>query len=305
MQYGTVPHFAKPISKVVLGIMPLPTDDHPRAFEIMDLYREMGGNAIDNAKIYGPGRASLMRAYYEARGEDALIRIDKGCHHGSQDDAGRRVTREAMAEDIRANLEGQGVSYSDFFVLHRDDPRVPVGDVVQWLNEHKEAGRIRAFGGSNWHHTRIEQANEFAEKHGMQGFSLSSPNLSLATVNEPMWWEAYTVDREGRDWYERTGFPLFAWSSVSGWFADATGPNITRVYENQENRERRERARALGAKKGLTTYQIALAWTLNQPMNVWALVGPDTAEQMRMNMETVEVKLEPEELRFLERGTEM
>ena len=303
MQYGTVPHFDKPISRVVLGIMPLSTDDHSRAFEIMDVYRELGGNAIDNAKIYGPGRAAMMKAYYEARGEDALIRIDKGCHHGSQNDEGRRVTREAMDEDIRANLEGQGVSYSDFFVLHRDDPRIPVGDIVQWLNEHKEAGRIKAFGGSNWHHSRIEAANEFAEKHDLQGFSLSSPNLSLATVNEPMWWECLTVDREARDWYEGTGFPLFAWSSVSGWFAEATGPNITRVYDNEENRKRLARAKEVAAQKGLSAYQVALAWTLNQPLNVWALVGPDTTEQMRMNMDVINVKLTSDELRYLELGS--
>jgi aryl-alcohol dehydrogenase-like predicted oxidoreductase len=288
---------------VILGIIPLTENDHAKAFEILDAYRDLGGNTIDNSVIYGPGKASLMKAYYEARGEDALIRLDKGCHHGSQDAAGRRVTKQDLDLDVRANLERQGVSYSDFFVLHRDDPTVPAGDVVEWLNEHKEAGRIKAFGGSNWHHSRIETANEYAIKHNLQGFSVSSPNLSLATVNEPMWWEAYTIDREGRDWHERTQFPLLAWSSAGGgWFAEVNSPNVTRVYDNPENHARLARAKELAEKYGVTPYQIALAWTLNQPLNVFALVGPDTTEQLQTNMETVKLNLTPGELHYLEFG---
>ena len=300
MQYGSVPFYNQAISRIALGIIPLSTTDQAKSFEILDTYRALGGNIIDNSKIYGQAKAHLMRAYYEARGEDALIRFDKGCHHHGET---RRVTKEAMDEDIRATLEDQGVTYSDFFVLHRDDPSVPVGDIVEWLNEHKEAGRIKAFGGSNWHHSRIQAANEYAREHNLQGFSVSSPNLSLATVNEAMWWETYTVDREARDWYEETQFPLFAWSSAGGgWFAGATSPDVIRVYENEENKARLARTRELAEKRDVTPYQIALAWTLNQPINIFALVGPDTVEQLQVNMATVNLKLTPEELAYLEFG---
>ncbi|CAN5378044.1 aldo/keto reductase [soil metagenome] len=304
MEYGNVPYFNKPISRIALGIIPLPQDDHARAFEILDRYRELGGNIIDNSVVYGSGKANLMRAYYELRGEDALFRLDKGCHHRADNDAGRRVTKKDIDDDVRANFEGQGVTYSDFFVLHRDDPRIPAGDVVQWLNEHKEAGRIKAFGGSNWHHTRIAEANEYAQKHDLQGFSLSSPNLSLATANEPMWWEAYSVDQEGRDYYEANKFPVFSWSSAGGgWFSGADNENVRRVYDNPENHARLERATKMAEEKGVTPYQIALAWTLNQPLNVFALVGPDTIEQLEMNMKTVDLKLTAGELFQLEHGS--
>jgi aryl-alcohol dehydrogenase-like predicted oxidoreductase len=303
MEYGNVPHFDKPISRIVLGIIPLKHDDLPHSFAIIDRYRELGGNMIDNSVVYGGGFMSMMKAYYESRGEDALIRLDKGCHHRGEGDEGRRVTKKDLDEDVRANLEGQGVTYSDFFVLHRDDRRVPAGEIVEWLNEHKAAGRIRAFGGSNWHHTRIAEANEYAEKHGLQGFSLSSPNLSLATVNEPMWWEAYSIDREGREWHERTGFPLFSWSSAGGgWFAEVDSDNVNRVYRNEENVRRLARAKEMAAQKGVTPYQIALAWTLNQPLNVFALTGPDTIPMLEMNMATADLGLTPPELNYLENG---
>ncbi len=303
MKYGKVPYFEKEISKVVMGVIPLPQNDLVKAFELLDAYRAGGGNIIDNSYIYGPGFSAVMKAYYEKHGQDALIRFDKGNHHFSNNDEGRRVTKEAVDHDLRGNLERQGVEYSDFYVLHRDDIRVPAGDVVEWLNEHLAAGRIKAFGGSNWHHWRIAEANEYAEKHGLQGFSVSSPNLSLALANEPMWWDALQIGREGRDWHAKTGFPLFAWSSGGGgFFARFQSDDIKRVYHNETNFARLERADEIAEKHGVTTPQIALAWTLNQPLNVWGLIGPNTVEQVEQNLAAVDIVLTPEELNYLENG---
>jgi 1-deoxyxylulose-5-phosphate synthase len=300
MKYGTVPHLDKSISRLVMGVIPLPHNDHEFAHAVLDAYRAAGGNAIDNSYSYGPGFSAIMRGYYEKHGEDALIRFDKGNHpHGQT----RRVTKEDVDHDLRGNLERQGVSYSDFYVLHRDDPFVPAGDVVEWLNEHLAAGRVKVFGGSNWHHTRIAEANEYAEKHGLQGFSVSSPNLSLALPNEPMWWEAYSVDREARDWYEQTQFPLFSWSSGGGgFFARYESDDINRVYNNETNFGRRDRLEAMATEKGVTPTQLALAWTLNQPLNVWGLIGPRTPEQVADNAVATDIELTPEELSFLEHG---
>lgn len=303
MKYGKVPHYDKEVSKIVMGVIPLPTDDRARAFELLDAYRAAGGNIIDNSYSYGQRFADILKAYYELHGQDALIRFDKGNHHSSNNDEGRRVSKEAIDNDLRGNLERQGVTYSDFYVLHRDDTRVPAGDVVEWLNEHLAAGRIKVFGGSNWHHTRIAEANEYAEKHGLQGFSVSSPNLSLALANEPMWWEALQIDREGRDWHEKTGFPLFAWSSGGGGFyARVDSPDIKRVYHNDTNFARLKRADELAEKLGVSTPQIALAWTLNQPINVWALIGPNTLEQVQQNVAAVDITLTQQQLDWLENG---
>ncbi len=303
MKYGTIKHIDKPISKVVMGVIPLPQDDHPRAFELLDTYRLAGGNIIDNSYGYGPGFAGIMKGYYEKHGEDALIRFDKGNHHHSNDDAGRRVTKADIDNDLRGNLERQGVSYSDFYSLHRDDVRVPAGDVVEWLNEHVAAGRIKAFGGSNWLHTRIAEGNEYAEKHGLQGFSISSPNLSLALANEPMWWEALQVDREARDWYEKTQFPLFSWSAGGGgFFAGVNSADVHRVYDNDTNFRRLERVKQMAHEKGVSPTQLSLAWTLNQPMEVWALIGPGTPDQVRDNVQAVDIVLTQAELDWLEKG---
>ncbi|MBV9280800.1 MAG: aldo/keto reductase, partial [Chloroflexi bacterium] len=39
-----------------------------------------------------------------------------------------------------------GTSYLDLYLLHRDDPAVPVGEIMEWLNEH-QASRLRSRPG--------------------------------------------------------------------------------------------------------------------------------------------------------------
>lgn len=302
MTYGRVPHFEREISRIVLGVIPLPTDDFGAAIALLDAYREAGGNIIDNSYHYGPAYADVMRRYYALRGEEALIRLDKGSHHHYSDGLWR-LTRSDLEHDLLGNLERQGVTYSDFYLFHRDDPRVPIEEVVEWINEHVAAGRIRAWGGSNWSHERVIAANEAAEARSLQGMSISSPNFSLASVNEPMWTGALTLDEAGRRWHEASGFPLFAWSAGGGgYFAGVETEDVRRVYHNIISSARRERANALAREKGLTTAQIALAWTLNQPMNVFALVGPKNLDELAQAVEAAETVLYLDECMWLENG---
>jgi 1-deoxyxylulose-5-phosphate synthase len=298
---GKVPHVGKSISRLVLGSVPLSTSDQEAGYALLDAYLAEGGNTIDLAHVYGGGDQQRVVGQWmrDRDNRDKVVLFDKGCHpYGSP-----RVTREDMASDIRENHERLGVEKTEFFVLHRDDPTVPAGDIVEWLNEHVAAGRIEAFGGSNWHHRRIEEANEYAEKRDLQGFSVSSPNLSLATVNEPMWEGCYTVDREAREWYERTQFPLFAWSSAGGgFFSEVDSADVHRVYDNDENGRRLARAREVGERYGASPQQIALAWTLCQPLNVWALIGPTGIGQLKESVAAANLELKDEELRYLELG---
>ena len=187
--------------------------------------------------------------------------------------------------------------------MHRDDESIPVGEIVDWLDELRMEGRIGLYGGSNWRHERLQEANEYASKAGRQGMSLGNPNLSLAKANEPMWDGCITLDEEGRRWYAETGFPLFAWSSTArGYFAGVRDSDVERVFVNKVSAARFERARELGEKYGMSTVQIALAWTLNQPGKVFALCGLREKANVAENVAAANLKLDQTELRFLEFG---
>src|SRR5207249_9101 len=112
--------------------------------------------------------------------------------------------------------------YIDLYLLHRDDPTVPVGPIIEVLNEHLKAGRIHAFGGSNWTYQRLQEANAYAAEHGLTPFVASSPNFSLADQIEPPWAGCISISGSqgtaARQWYVQQQMALFTWSSLAGGF---------------------------------------------------------------------------------------
>lgn len=272
----------------------------------LDAFVAIGGNTIDTAFIYCGGKSEqAIGMWIEERNnrEDILI-WTKGAHPNEK---GKRVNRDAIAEELAISLERLRTDYIDLYALHRDDPDVPVGHILEALNEHVEAGRIHAFGASNWTWQRLEEANRYAEEHGLIGFSFNSPNLSLAKAKEPYWHDCVSVDDEMHAWHVRTGLPLFSWSSQArGFFTgrytpeDRSNADLVRVFYNDANWERYRRAEQLAKEKGCETIQIALAYVLNQPYPTGAVIGPRNEAELRSCREAADIVLTPEEIRWLD-----
>ncbi len=300
MDYGTIPHLDKRISRIVMGTDFL-RDQGDASFASLDRFWELGGNAFDSAHGYGPSTAILGR-WVQSRGVAAeAVFFDKGCL--AYEEGVKRVTYEDMGSDIRENHEQLGVGYTDLFVLHRDDPDIPVGEIVGWLNDYKDQGLIGGFGGSNWHYTRIAEANEWADANGLQGFSLDNPNMTLAENVAPLWEGCITIDQAGRDWHERTQLPLFAWASMArGYFFHVDDPEVNRAYDSPTSRARRERAEQLAAERGFSVPAVAMAWVLTQPFPVFALAGLRAPGQVEDTFRALDLDLTEEDVRWLEHG---
>lgn len=294
-----VPYLDKPVPKIVCGTDFLMHQSPSVSFKAFDAFWAAGGRAFDTAHNYGPN-TNILAAWATSRGvKNEVIYYDKGCHPYGE----VRVTHKDMLNDILENHKNLGVSYTDFFVLHRDNPEIPVGEIVDWLNEFKDQGLIGVFGGSNWQTSRVDAANEYAKANGKQGFSLNNPNLSLAFPKEPLWSDCVSLDAAGRAWHEANQLPCFSWSSTArGYFAGTTDADVVRAYDTPDNRAKAERAKTLGQKYGLSTVQVALGWVLNQPFPVVALCGLRNIDNVRENMAVLDVEFEAEDLRFLEFG---
>src|ERR687883_280587 len=304
MTYGHIPGIDKPVARLIMGSIALTSRDMPFTCAMLDYYVSLGGNAVDTAYHYGEEVERAIGQWMQLRGNrDQTVIVGKGAHHGPR---GPRVNRDAIASDLAASLERLQTDYIDLYLLHRDDAAVPVGEIVEWLNEHYQAGRIRAFGESNWTTGRLQAAIDYAREHELVPFVASSPNFSLAVWNEPPWKDCLSAAVEGKEWYNERQFPLLAWSSqAQGFFTgryspeDRSNPNMVRTWYNEANFERLERARELGRRKGVSANAIALAYVLCQPFPTFALIGPHTLEELRTSCEALRVSLTPEELRWL------
>jgi len=305
MKYGSIAGLQKPVSRLIMGTMIYSPGDMPLTCAMLDSFVSLGGNTLDTAHIYGQGDSErAVGEWMRMRGNRAeIVLVGKGAHHDAH---GPRVNPAAIASDLEESLQRFGTDYIDLYLLHRDDPGVPVGEIVSCLNEHYRAGRVRAFGGSNWSHRRLQEALDFAHAHGLVPFVASSPNFSLAVMNEPPWPGAISATREGKDWYREHQFPLLAWSSqAQGFFTGRAAPQnysdaeMVRVWYNPGNFERLARAAALGRQKGVSANTVALAYVLCQPFPTFAIIGPRTQEETRTSIEAMEITLTREELKWL------
>ena len=292
------PPLGRDLSRLVLGTMVLSTSDPEAGDAVLDEYVRLGGNVIDTARVYEDGDSErALGAWLERRAElrERLVVVSKGAH---PDGARKRVTPADIEHDLRASVELLHGPI-DLYLLHRDDPSVPVESIVDCLNEHRQAGRIRAFGTSNWTTPRIDEANAYAAANGLEGICISSQHFSLAVQNEEHWPDTRSANEPAvHEWHVRTQTPLLAWSSLArGYFAGRDDGDVARVYGSAENRERRRRATALGRRLGRSATQVALAWALHQPYPVLAAFGARTPEQVRDRFGALEV--EPAELASL------
>ncbi|HZH98955.1 MAG TPA: aldo/keto reductase [Fimbriimonadaceae bacterium] len=315
MRYGHLEGIEKPVSRLVLGADNFTLAEKESAFELLDAYVAGGGNTLDMAHVYRGGECQrVVGEWISARGNRAsLVLLDKGCHPYGHP----RMTPEDLDSDLAENLERLGLQSVDIFCLHRDDPSTPVEPIMRRLNEHIASRRIAVIGASNWKHERIEEANRFAASEGLQPFRLVSNNFSLAIPNEPMWSGCVSVGGaasaqaqpvsdhmdDALDWHRRTRFPLFSWSSQGGgFFADRQSDDITRVYHNRLNYERKERAAALARELGVPVLSVVLAYVLSQPFPVWALIGPRKPEELEPSSIALEIELSAGQIAWLESG---
>jgi len=316
MEYATVRGIDKPVSRLVQGSMMLNPEDPETSFALLDAVFDLGCNTFDLAHIYGGGHAErVFGGWMEARGNrDKIVVFTKGAHHNADR---RRVTPFDITADLHDSLARLKTDHVDLYLLHRDDPTVPVGPIVEVLNEHRAAGRIHAFGGSNWTVERIREANEYAQAHSLIPFAASSPNFSLAEQVEEPWPECVSIGgpqgADARAWYQESQMPLFTWSSLAqGFFSGRiTRENLEDVQEDfpescirsychEQNFQRLDRVLELAAEKGMTVPQMALAYVTNQPSNIFALIGCRSGEEFEANLQALDLKLTPGELDWLD-----
>ncbi len=295
---AALPGLSKPVSRLVLGLDNQRTAPHLAA--MADDFVERGGNAFDTAFIYSGGLPeSLFGWWLEHRGiREQVVLTVKGAHTPECNPA-------SLARQFAISLERLRTDHADIYIMHRDNPEIPVGEFVDVLDELHRAGKIGVYGGSNWSMERLQAANDYARQNGKKPFQVVSNNLSLARMVEPVWSGCVSAKgAEWRKWLLANEVALLAWSSQArGYFVDgplAGEPETLRCWDSDDNQERRRRAVKLAGEKGVTPINIALAFVLSQPFRAFALFGPRTIGETRTSLPGLDFVLSPEELAWLD-----
>jgi len=257
---------------------------------------ERGGTCFDTARHYGDESEAALGAFVERHGlRDRITIVGKGAHPPA-------CAPEHLAPDLERSLELLRADRLDVFLLHRDDPRVPVDEWADALAELLAAGRVAAIGASNWTSERIDAFDVVAARRGLPGFALVSNQLSLAEMVEPVWEGCLRADLA---WHERTGRTLLAWSAQARGFFSRREPDeeLGRCWLSARNLERRRRTEELAAARGVPPVAVALAWVLARPFPTHAAVGPRDEAELEACLAGARLELDPAEADWLERGT--
>ena len=305
-----------PVSPVGLGTAffgtQLPEGD---ALAQLDRYAEVG-NLIDTARVYGDwengirGRSErIIGKWLSGRGgRDRIVISSKGAHPRLDRMDVPRLAPDEIQGDLESSLRALNTEYIDLYFLHRDDPDRPVGEILEGLEAHRKAGRIRYYGCSNWKLPRIIEARRYAQAHGLSGFVCNQLMWSLAVPNALNIGDKTLVgmDRETYAFHRETGMAAMAYMSIAGgYFAHLEKGDLREAarekYDVPVNATLYERLRSLSAEYGVSLADLSLLYFATAPFPAVALASfsrPGQLEQcLALMVERPDVSFDLQQLR--------
>lgn len=292
------PGVSAPVSRIVMGTMLIP--HLPTRSLLFDEFFRLGGNAFDTAWIYGEVAEKAFGKWMRDRGiREEIFVIAKGAHTPV-------CTPEGISSQLEESLARLQTSRAELYLMHRDNPGVPVAEFLHALSEEISKGRIRAYGFSNWTRERVSLALEESIRMGFPPPAAISNQFSLARMVEPLWEGARSLTTGDRKWLVEKQIANFAWTSMArGFFSPAAqsfqmqDPFQQRCFGCADNEERKHRAEQLAAQRGATAADIAGAYVLSQAFPSFALVGPKNLDELHTSIGGTKITLTEAECAWL------
>ena len=280
-------------------------------FAIMDRFYEAGGTTFDTARVYGNGECDKsLGEWMKTRGikRDTVTTCLKGSHPERNTMFVSRLSPDEIVKDIDDSLRDVGIDYTDIYILHRDDIRLPVNDIMYTLDKQVKAGKIGAIGTSNWTAGRINAANIFAKENGLTPFSISQTSFSLAQTTAMLIKDITQVPMNDIEfgWYKETGMPVMCFGAISNGFFSryASGkeqrPGVLAKYGYlPENWRRAERVKQLALEIGQPVAAVLAAYVRDCGINGAALCGFSDMSQLEEALLATTFTLTCDQIRFL------
>ncbi|MFR0609582.1 aldo/keto reductase [Limosilactobacillus mucosae] len=242
---------------------------HATEVEALQAGIKAGAQVIDTAEMYGNGRAErLVAEAIKPFNRKNLFIIDKVLP--------QNASRAQLEKSLDRSLKNVGIDYFDLYLLHWRG-QVPLAETIAELERVKQAGKIRAWGVSNF------DVADLKELYAL-------PNGGNCAANEDL----YNLDRRGIEydllaWQKDQGLPLIAYSPVAQ--GDTLSGRLTADPTLQKLADRHH----------ATVYQIMLAWTIRCG-NTLTIPQTGNPEHARQNVAAGELEFSDAELLELERA---
>ena len=258
---------------------------------------ELGVTFLDTADIYGMGRnEELVGKAIKGRRDKVILATKFGnVRRADGTFVGVNGKPDYVRSACEASLRRLQVDMIDLYYQHRVDPNTPIEDTVGAMAGLIEAGKVRFLGLSEAASDTIRRAQKV------------NPIAALQTE-----YSLWSRDPEGEllDTVRELGIGFVAYSPLGRGFLTAKITSLDDLADNdwrrsmprfeQENFGRNlelvERIKALAARKGCSTAQLALAWVLAQGDDIVSIPGTKRRRYLEENIGALDVHLAPDEL---------
>lgn len=317
MEYRGLNHTDLCVSQICMGTGQYGSSiDEAVARQQLDAFFELGGNFIDTAHVYGnwieglesPSEKIIGRWFRDTGRRESMILTTKGGHPDLNHMDRPRLSRQEIPLDIEESLRFLQTDYIDLFLLHRDDPEIPVGQIIDCLDTCVAQGKIRYYGCSNWQLSRIQEAAAYAKQKGSKGFTVNQLMWSLADINHHRIPDSTFVpmDKATYAYQKETGLNAMAYMSLAKAFftRKAAGAELSAlvsdVYENRTNTLIFERARKIVASGACSFIDLSLLYLMGiVDMPVIPVAAFRTMSQFRDGMQVLGRQIPAEQIRGL------
>ncbi|MGP2801984.1 NADP(H)-dependent aldo-keto reductase [Serratia ureilytica] len=335
MQYHRIPHSSLEVSVLGLGTMTFgEQNSEADAHAQLDYALAAGVNLIDTAELYPvpprPETQGLTESYIgswiKARGNrEKIVLASKVSGPVRGTDSSIRPQQALDRKNIRAALDASlkrlNTDYLDLYQLHwpqratncfgklnyqytDDKATVTLLETLEALTEQVRAGKIRYIGVSNETPWSVMRYLQLAEKHELPRIvSIQNP---YSLLNRSF--EIGLAEISQHEGVELLAYSSLAFGTLSGKYLNGAKPAgarntlFTRFnrYSGQQTQRAIAEYVALAKKHGLDPSQMALAFVRQQPFVASTLLGATSVEQLKINLDSLDVILDEDVLQALE-----
>jgi aryl-alcohol dehydrogenase-like predicted oxidoreductase len=266
---------------------------------MLDDYLGRGGNSIDTANIYTLGHSEKIVGDYFAARPGLRDRIVLGTKFFANlwpgDPNGGSSGRKAMIKQLEDSLRRLRTDYVDIYWLHNWDPAVPIEETMRALDDLVAAGKVRYVGVSDLPAWKAAEADLVARFRGWSPVIAMQVEYSLLER---------TPEGELLPMAAERGIGVLPWGPLRGgllsgkWSRRRTGEVDTRrswVGPRPDDLALIDVLDDIAEETGTSQASLALSWVQNRPAITSTLIGARRPDQLKANLDAVDVRLTDEQ----------
>jgi aryl-alcohol dehydrogenase-like predicted oxidoreductase len=259
--------------------------DDTESIKAVNAALDAGINLIDTAPVYGNGRSEeVIGKAIKGREKEIIIATKCGLEQKGKS-IRPNLKPEFIEEEINNSLRRLGVETIDLYQCHWPDPRTPLEETFNKLNDLVKEGKIRYIGVSNFNADLLKEALKFS--------SIESDQMHYSLFER-------SIEKEIIPVCEDSGVSILAYGTLGGGIL--TGkykepPQISKgdvrsffykYYKEpfwSKAREMIDVLEDIAVKHDSPVSNAAINWVLNKKIVASCIAGSRNLEQIRKNAE--------------------